>query len=72
MATTNLPRFTVTNAADLATVGLPSYLLGTWEHYTTNLGEARFGRVAGKGRKFISLPVDIFAKMVDAGLMVAA
>ncbi len=68
----NLPTYRIDNAADLATVGLPAYLIGTWQHYATNLGEARFGRVSGKGRKLISLPLDIFHKMQAAGLMVPA
>lgn len=67
-----LPRYTVTNAADLANVGLPAYMLGTWEHYATNGGYVRLGRVSGRGKKFASLLEGDFAMMVQAGLAVAA
>ncbi len=67
-----LPRYTITNAADIATVGLPKYMLGTWDHYATNGGYVRLGRVSGRGQKFASLLVADFEKMVSVGLAVAA
>jgi len=66
-------RYTVTNAADLATVGLPKYMLGTWDHYNTSGdGWVRLARVTGKGQKFASLLVADFQKMIAVGLAVAA
>ena len=65
-------RYTITNAADLANVGLPAYMLGTWYHYATNGGYVRLGRVSGKGSKFASLLVADFNKAVSVGLVVAA
>ena len=65
-----LDRYTVTNADDLATVGLPAYMLGTWEHYATNGGYVRLGRVSGKGSKFASFLVKDFDKAVSVGLFV--
>ncbi len=38
-------RYIVTNEADVLAVGLPKYILGTWDHYSTHLGEARLYRV---------------------------
>ena len=67
-----MTRYTVTNAADLATVGLPKYLLGTWDHYNTTIGEARLARVSGRGQKFASLRVDDFEKAIEVGLVVLA
>lgn len=70
---TNRPaRYTITNAADLAAVGLPAYMLGTWDHYNTTIGEARLARVSGRGRKFASLRVEDFKKAIDVGLVVPA
>ena len=65
------PRYIVTNAADLANVGLPAYMLGTWDHYNTSIGEVRLARVTGKGQKFASLLVADFEKMIAVGLAVA-
>jgi len=65
-------RYTITNAADLANVGLPAYMLGTWDHYATNGGYVRLGRVSGKGAKFASLLVADFSKAVSVGLVVSA
>ena len=65
-----LARYTVTNADDLAAVGLPAYMLGTWEHYATNGGYVRLGRVSGKGSKFASFPVEDFDKAISVGLFV--
>ena len=64
------PRYTVTDAAALAVVGLPKLLLGTWDHYNTTIGHARLGRVSGKGAKFASLLVEDFEKAVEVGLFV--
>lgn len=69
----NASNYRITNRADLFTVGLPAYCLGVWTHYTTSAdGWARFGRVSGKGCKFMSLRVEDFNKAVEVGLMVAA
>jgi hypothetical protein len=73
MTTTNrhpITRYTVTDAENVAAVGLPKYVVGTWEHYNTTIGEARLARVSGRGRKFLSLPVDVLAKAVEVGLFV--
>lgn len=65
-------RYTIADAAALATVGLPLYMLGTWDHYNTHLGEVRLARVSGKGRKFASLTVEDFAAAIKYGLVKAA
>lgn len=65
-------RYAITNAADLATVGLPKYLLGTWDHYNTTLGEVRLARVSGRGQKFASLRVSDFEKAIEVGLVTRA
>ena len=64
-------RYTVTNAAALLAVGLPQYLLGTWDHYNTSIGEVRLARVSGHGQRFASLLVADFNKAIEVGLIVA-
>lgn len=64
--------YSITNAADIAAVGLPKYALGTWAHYTTSGdGWVRLGRITGKGCKFMSVLAADFEKMVAVGLAVA-
>ena len=65
-----MTNYTISNAADLEAVGLPKFLLGTWTHYNTTIGEVRLGRVSGKGAKFASLRVEDFNKAIEVGLMV--
>lgn len=64
-----LPRYSVTDREALTIVGLPAYLLGTWEHYATSAdGWVRLARLSGRGAKFASLRVGELAKAVDVGL----
>lgn len=64
-----LPTYEVTDRATLTAVGLPAYMIGTWEHYNTQGEWVRFGRKSGKGRKFLTLLDTDFAKAVQVGLM---
>lgn len=63
-------RYSITDAANIAAVGLPKFMLGTWDHYNTQDGMVRLARVSGRGRKFASLRADDFAKGVSVGLFV--
>lgn len=63
-------RYIVTDRRALEIVGLPVYMLGTWDHYNTHLGHARLGRVSGRGQKFASLLVADFEKAIEVGLVV--
>ena len=65
-------RYTITDAKNLAAVGLPKYMIGTWDHYNTTIGEVRLARVSGKGQKFASLAVSDFETGVRLGLFVKA
>jgi len=66
----NCPRYAITDAAALKAVGLPKFMLGTWDHYNTTLGMVRLGRISGKGCHLASISVDDFAKGVELGLFV--
>jgi|GEM_PF-6242796 hypothetical protein len=63
-------RYSITDSANIAAVGLPKFMLGTWDHYNTQDGMVRLARVSGRGRKFASLRADDFSKGVSVGLFV--
>lgn len=63
-------RYSITDAANIANVGLPKFMLGTWDHYNTQDGMIRLARVTGRGRKFASLAASDFEKGIAVGLFV--
>lgn len=68
-----MTRYNITDRRSLELVGLPAYLIGTWDHYTTSPdGWVRLGRVSGKGQKFASFTAADWSKMLHHGLAVAA
>ena len=68
--TMTIRRYTITDSAKVSAVGLPKFMLGTWDHYNTQDGMIRLARVSGRGRKFTSLRASDFAMGVEAGLFV--
>ena len=66
----SMPAYAITDAAALKAVGLPKYMLGTWDHYNTTLGMVRLGRITGKGCNLASISEADFAKGVELGLFV--
>jgi hypothetical protein len=65
----NPTRYAITDSAGLLAVGLPAYMLGTWDHYATSAdGWVRLARVSGKGRAFASLSLSDWTEGVKRGL----
>ena len=68
--TMTIRRYTITDSDKVSAIGLPKFMLGTWDHYNTQDGMVRLARVSGRGRKFTSLRASDFAMGVEVGLFV--